>query len=146
MVRFEGPQAPTHTARYQVKRKYVGGYEWDVIGQIDVDVHSQRDMQRMQLLDLRLQYRFAGIEVSRVMFAHAEAGKRKALSDLQRFKRKMGMVLRAYEEERLFIMNLKHSLFIDDELDRLNRDLDEAWAQAERIYGCTKADYYQPTI
>lgn len=145
MVRFEGPKVPTHVARYQVKRKYPGGYEWDVIGSIDVDVNSERDMQRLRLLGARLQYKFVGIEWTRVMIEHGDAPARRAFDDLQRFKRKMGMVLRAYEQEKEEIRALKHGLFVDDELARLDRHLEEAWAKALQIYGHTKEDYYSPT-
>lgn len=144
MVRFAGPKVPTHTARYQVKRKYVGGHEWDVIGSIDVDVASDQDMRRLRLLDARLHYTFAGIEVSRVMLPREDAQVRRALDHLQRFKRKMGMVLRAYEEEKQQVLAQKFGLFIEDELVRLDADLQEAWAKAEQIYGHTKEDYYKP--
>lgn len=141
MVRYDGPTPPTHTARYQVKRRYNGGHDWDVIGAMDVNVGSDRDMRRLRLLDARLNYKFIGTEVARVMLPIEKQKQPRQLSDLQRFRRKMGMVLRAYEQEKQEILDLHHGIFVDDELARLERDLEEAWAKAEEIYGCTRDEY-----
>lgn len=144
LVPYLPPAHHTHQARYQVERRYVGGYEYDILGSVLVDVGSDRDMRKLIELDQRMNFLLTGQRVVRVMIALNEAPTRR-MSDIQRFRRKMGTVLRAYEEEKAKVLAFEYGLFVDDEMRRLDRQLDETWAKAFEIYGCTKADYFNTT-
>ena len=66
---------------------------------------------------------------------------RRTLTDLQRFRRKMGQVLRAYEEEKA--KALRGELGLPElALERLDEELEQAWVKAERIYGCNRKDFH----
>ncbi len=71
----------------------------------------------------------------------AQWKERRTLTDLQRFRRKMGQVLRAYEEEKA--KALRGELGLPElALERLEEELEQAWQKAERIYGCKREDFH----
>lgn len=64
----------------------------------------------------------------------------KRLTDLQRFRRKMGQVLRAFEAEKA--KALRGELGLPEmAMERLEHELELAWQKAERVYGCKREDF-----
>lgn len=145
VVRFAGPRPEaTHLVEFRYRHDHRRERD-ELLGTVTCDWTDPTDQRRIadlktrMYLALRTDWQRLAVDIRPLREKLAE---RRMLSDLQRFKRKMGMVLRKYEEEKAAIARLERGI-PQLALERLNADLQEAWAQAERIYGCTIEDFYR---
>lgn len=146
MVRFSGPRPGATSLAWLILESRCGGsFRQDVVGCLTYCPDDLADpSSRLGRWKRRLALRTALGYTLRSVGLEAMAKDRRPLSDEQRFKRKMGMVLRKYEEEKAAIERLERGI-PQLAMERLNDELEEAWIQAERIYGCKRTDFYEPT-
>jgi hypothetical protein len=137
---FTPERVATHVVRFQVKRQYKGGHEYDLLGSMVVDVANNRDAHRVTHLLNRLRYRLQGMEVITVHVDLRTTTERRELGSLGRFRRKMGMVLRTYEEEKAKALRGELG-FTELALERLDVELQACWVKAREIYGHTKEEF-----
>lgn len=143
VVRFVGPR-PEATHLVEFRYRHDHRHERDeLLGTVTCAWTDPTDQRRItnlktrMYLALRTDWQRLAVDIRPLQEKLLE---RMTLSNLQRFKRKMGMVLRQYEKDKAAIDRLEHGI-PQLALERLNADLQEAWAQAERIYGYSRADF-----
>lgn len=137
---------PTHVAMVRV-HPWTGHAHNELLGTITFhpsewnDSRSRLARIRERLGGLTIRWQFDTYPIDEFSLLPREA---RRLTDVQRFRRKMGQVLRAYDEQRAVILTQSKGLFVEDDLARLDAELEEAWGKAERIYQCTREDF-KPT-
>lgn len=143
VVPYVGPRPmPTHLVDFWWRRNHLHDDD-ELIGRMSCAWNDSVDQRRIVRLKSRL-YRTLEVDWHRLRVdvrPIGSADERRTLSDLQRFRRKMGMVLRAYEEEKAAIANGQRGL-PEIALEQLEHDLAASWTKAHKIYGHTKEDFY----
>lgn len=142
VVQYAGPRPEaTGVAWLMLESRTGSTFRQHVVGCIAyhpndlTDPHSQLGRWRRRLaLRTPLGYTMRSVSLD------AMAKEHRRLTDLQRFRRKMGQVLRAYEAEKA--KALRGELGLPEmALERLDTELEQAWQKAERIYGCKREDF-----
>lgn len=142
---YAGPRPEaTSLAWVLLESRYGKAYHRHVVGCIAyhpndlTDPHSQLGRWRRRLAICTP----LGCSLTSVALS-AKGRERRTLDELQRFRRKMGQVLHAYEAEKA--KALRGELGLPElALERLEEELEQAWQKAERIYGC-KREEFNPT-
>lgn len=146
VVRYTGPRPEaTHVAWIHVEWRYRGEFHQEIIGCVayfsdDLNDQDSRWNRWRRRINIRIPLGCSLRAIARDRLSK----ERRTLSDLQRFKRKMGMVLREYEKEKAAIERLERGI-PQLAMERLDAELEEAWKKAERIYGHTQEDFDRST-
>lgn len=143
VVPYTAPRPqPTHQVEFWWRRDHRHEHD-ELLGRITcawTDLTDQRRVTRLTTrlyLALRTDWHRLRVDTRPLLESELQ---RRTLTDLQRFRRKMGQVLRAYEEEKA--KALRGELGLPElALERLDTELEQAWQKAERIYGCSRADF-----
>ena len=141
VAQYAGPRPEaTGVAWLMLESRTGASFRQDVVGCLYFHPEDLTDPQsRLGRWKRRLSLRTPLGYTMRSVSLEAMAKEHRRMTDLQRFRRKMGMVLRAYEEEKA--KALRGELGLPEmAMERLDLELQEAWAKAERIYGCRKED------
>ncbi len=135
--------APTHEVLFWWKRDHRRENN-ELVGRTTCDWNDTADHLRITRLKLRM-YNAMQADYMRLQVdlrPMASLRERRTMDNLQRFRRKMGMVLREFEKRRAEAINLQHGI-PEFALQDLDQQLEEAWQQAERIYGCKREQYHE---
>jgi hypothetical protein len=147
VVPYVGPRPEaTHVVVFSWRRDHLKEHD-EMIGAVTCAWTDTTDHRRIEnlktrvYLALRTDWHRLQVDVRPLEHMLRE---RRTMDDLQRFKRKMGQVLRTYEAEK--VKALRGELGLPElALERLDTELQLAWEKAERIYGKKKVEYYEPT-
>jgi hypothetical protein len=147
VVPFVGPRPPaTHEVRWFFRHDHHHDHD-ELLGRITTCWSDDREQRRIESITLRIQFALQcpWNRLRRDIVPLSSVDKvRRSMSDLQRFRRKMGMVLNAYNQQRTAILQGQHGI-PEFALERLDHELSLAWDKAQRIYGFTKNDYQPAT-
>ena len=143
VVPYEGPRPEaTGVAWLMLESRTGSTFRQEVVGCLHFHPDDLTDPQSrlgrwIRLMRVRTPLGYAMRSVS----LDAMAKEHRRMTDLQRFRRKMGQVLRAYEAEKA--KALRGELGLPEmALERLDEELEQAWVKAERIYGCNRKDFH----
>lgn len=142
VVQYAGPRPEaTGVAWLMLESRSGSNFRQDVVGCLHFCPEDLTDPQsRLSRWKRRLALRTPLGYAMRSVSLDAMAKEHRRMTDLQRFRRKMGQVLRAYEAEKL--KALRGELGLPEmALERLDQELELAWQKAERIYGCKREDF-----
>ena len=127
------PRAATHTVRIEHQDSY-RGERW-LLGVLTVVMEDAESELRVKRITKLVEHRLYRVRVLATTAPTTWAVERRTLSNVERFRRKMLKVMRAYDEDRAAIMNGEAGLFQDDRLRELDALLEQAWAKMEQRYG-----------
>jgi hypothetical protein len=143
LVLYNGPRPDaTHRVEFWWRRDHRHEHD-ELLGCVTCAWNDTTDGRRMAHLKTRLYLTLrADWQRLRVDVRPLEEADytRRTLTDLQRFRRKMGQVLRTYAEEKAKAMRGELGL-PEMAIERLDTELEHAWQKAERIYKCSRTDF-----
>ncbi len=138
VVHHVPPNPPaTHLIRFSVRDS--NRDETYVLGVISTTMDDRRCNERAKRIETLVRYRLNSVMVELRVVPTEWLHERSALSDIERFRRKMLRVQRAYEEDRTAILNGEGGLFQEERLRELDALLEQAWQKMEQRYGVLRA-------
>jgi len=141
-VLYSGPAPePTHSVRFTVTYLMPDSPRHQ-LGNLLATLEDRDSLLRITTLQRYLQHKFPRAHVELYWQELGAAKERRRLSDVQRFRIRMGKVLRAYDAELAAIRAGDRGLFREELELQLNKDLEAAWAKAEQLFRCKKEEYY----
>lgn len=118
----------------------------EVIGTIGYDPNDRRSMDRLLRMDGLLSGRFGWMHISRENRKTDTLRERRALSDLERFRRKMRKVLGLFENNKRLIHEGVAGLFQQERLRELDAEMERAWLKMEERYGVKREQLDDPAL
>lgn len=145
VVRHVPPRPPaTHTMRFSVRDS--NRDETYVLGAITTTMDDRRCSERAKRIEALVRYRLHSVMVEVRVVPTEWLHERRAFSDVERFRRKMLRVQRAYEQDRDAIVNGEGGLFQEDRLRELDALLEQAWQKMEHRYGVRRDQLDDPSL
>lgn len=147
VVRPVEPAEATMVAVYSYRHLFPFHHRpQEVIGTVGYDPNDDHSQARLMRFDNMLHARYGWQSICRDNVKTAVHHERRALSDLERFRRKMLKVVRQYNNNRQLLMAGAGGLFQDDRLRELDAELDRAWTLMEDRYGCKREQLDDPAL
>jgi hypothetical protein len=145
VVRHMPPTPPaTHIIRFSVRDS--NRDETYVLGAISTTMDDRRCNERAKRIEALVRYRLHSVMVEVRVVPTEWLHERRVFSDVERFRRKMLRVQRAYEDDRAAILNGEGGLFQDDRLRELDALLEQAWQKMEQRYGVRRDQLDDPVL
>lgn len=143
VVQYAGPRPEaTHQVEYWWRRNHLHEHD-ELLGCVTCAWNDTTDGRRAtaittrMYLTLRADWHRLRVDVRPLVQPDHV---RRSFTDLQRFSRKMGQVLRTYQVEKA--RALRGELGLPEmAMERLDHELELAWQKAERIYGCKRKEF-----
>jgi hypothetical protein len=142
VVQYAGPRPEATQIAWLILESRTGSnFRQEVVGCLTYHPEELADpLSRLSRWKRRMALRTPLGYTMRNVSLDAMAKEHRRMTDLQRFSRKMGQVLRIYEAEKM--KALRGELGLPEmAMERLDHELELAWQKAERIYGCKREDF-----
>lgn len=118
----------------------------DLIGVMLHSPDEPRSARRLARIEALVRYRVHGRRITFALVPTEFMKERKALSDLERFRRKMLRAQRAYEDDRARIESGADGLFQTDRLRELDATMEKVWQKMEQRYGCRREHLHDDAL
>lgn len=138
------PRQATHTVHIEVHDAH-RDQRW-LLGVLSVVMEDPASELRVRRITALAMHRLYRVRVNARWVATTWLGERRTLSNLERFRRKMLRVQRAFEEDRAAIVNGEAGLFQEERLRELDALLEQAWAKMEQRYGVQRSQLDDPAL